>query len=462
MKSLLSRSLALALLAASLGHAHAATYLLLSQTNALAAGITNLAKAYTDSVVTGGDSNTIVLMATNSAKAYTDAHNSTNAANWVASGTTNSTITGNVIQGASTGMATNPVSSVYGPGLSIYGTGSVDPYLRLHRGDEVLGLDLWSDSSTGNVYFDHQHNSDATGFLFRRKIRSGTAAYDFGMIGTNSAFYNTWQINGSFIGVTNQWKLKHGVSTHPTFQSSGINQATRLYLIPQSVPASGLISGIKLFGSDFDSDMVNYDDFGLLNSVDGNYINTKINGTGVLKPLFFTKQDNQVAMWIDLTNMVVHARDIRVTNNVEVGGTNFVSELVVTNGAAVGALRSPTITAGSVSVTNNIAYLSTTPVADVINLDAGFSEETVSGAVTIAHGTNGVAAVLKSAVKSYYNPSGSDQTLTIPALWRTNAFSAVPTALTNGWITVLRLTSFGSTASAATQTNCYVTFSYFH
>lgn len=365
--------LSLILLAAMIP-ARGATYLQLSQTNAFATGI--VARAGTNAanwtpVSTNGSelvgtatvanlsvaTNASVggLLSANSAQfTNTPTVNGvpvlTNAAagsgGWALVGTTNTTITGNAIQGVSTGTATNPASSVYGPGLSIYGTGSVDPYVRLHRGDEVLGLDIWSDSSTGNAYFDHQHNSDATGFLFRRKIRSGTPVIDFGMIGTNAGFYGNWQFNASFIGVTNKWKLKDGVSTHPTFQSSGASPATRLYLIPQSTPASGLVSGIKMFGSNFDADMVNYDDFGIYNSVDGNYINNKTNGTGVLKPLFFTKQDAQVAMWIDYTNMVVHVRTMNATNGYSANSiagitttwTNMISGVITQRISTIGGI----------------------------------------------------------------------------------------------------------------------------
>lgn len=102
-------------------------------------------------------------------------------------------------------------------------------------------------------------------------------------------------------------------------------------------------------------------------------------------------------------------------------------------------------------------------VGDTTFIDVQKASQTndISGTLTIAHATNGLDGVEMTHVRWLFNASGSDQTLSIPAGWRTNVYSPVPTKITNGTITKMVLHCIGPTASLATQTNCYVSFEYF-
>jgi hypothetical protein len=116
-------------------------------------------------------------------------------------------------------------------------------------------------------------------------------------------------------------------------------------------------------------------------------------------------------------------------------------------------------------VTNNISVVFASQITSAVNMTNGFRTNTVSGAVTLLHATNGISGQLLASTVAFYNGSGSDQTLTIPGGtgvgWQTNAFSPVPTKLTNGWVTMMYLKSLGATDTAAKQTNVLVSFEYF-
>jgi hypothetical protein len=102
-------------------------------------------------------------------------------------------------------------------------------------------------------------------------------------------------------------------------------------------------------------------------------------------------------------------------------------------------------------------------VGDTTFVDVQRASQTnaVSGALTFAHATNGVHGLDFTHVRYFFVGSGGPHTLTIPSGWRTNVYSAVPPALTNGTISVMYLKCGGPTASAAAQTNCYVSFEYY-
>ena len=177
--------LALAVAAATLVQANAATYLLLSQTNALAAGITNEAKAYADSLPTGST-------------------------NWVDSGTTNATLAGNSTQHNVT--ATNVVtgnagviSLAYmrladgsplfwnnGPVLRNSGTSILDllnnvesAYAQLRLGSAII-----TNSAAGTTPLTINHASGATapGHIYSV---GGTRKLEFGAAG-ELFIYNTY------------------------------------------------------------------------------------------------------------------------------------------------------------------------------------------------------------------------------------------------------------------------------
>lgn len=116
---------------------------------------------------------------------------------------------------------------------------------------------------------------------------------------------------------------------------------------------------------------------------------------------------------------------------------------------------------GSAQVTNNIGAILSVGDATYVDLTKASQTNAVSGAVTISFATNGIAGQDLTHVRWFFNGSGSDQTITIPSGWRTNLVSAVPAKLTNAVITVMYVKGGGPTASAATQTNCYVSFEYY-
>ncbi len=111
-------------------------------------------------------------------------------------------------------------------------------------------------------------------------------------------------------------------------------------------------------------------------------------------------------------------------------------------------------------------YSSSWPLLSVgdtsfVNLKIKSQTNSLSGAFTIAHATNGVTGEEWSHVRWLLNGSGSDQTLTFPSLWRTNVNRPVPPKSTNGTITKVTVTSIGPTSSSALQTNCVVDFDYY-
>jgi hypothetical protein len=116
---------------------------------------------------------------------------------------------------------------------------------------------------------------------------------------------------------------------------------------------------------------------------------------------------------------------------------------------------------GSHTYTKNVGAVLAVGATDAIDLTFASATNLVSGAITFLHATNGVDLVDKTHVRWFFNNSGSDQTLTIPAGWRTNVNSAVPPKLTNATVTAMYVKCNGPTSSAALQTNAYVSFEYY-
>jgi hypothetical protein len=131
--------------------------------------------------------------------------------------------------------------------------------------------------------------------------------------------------------------------------------------------------------------------------------------------------------------------------------TNFMGYGVVTNNLSV----------GDGTVAGNLGAVLAVGSTTYVDLNFASATNAISGALTIVYATNGVNLIHKTQTRWLFNGSGSDQTLTIPAGWRTNVYSAVPTKLTNATVTKLILESGGPTGSTALQTNCYVSFEYF-
>jgi len=121
---------------------------------------------------------------------------------------------------------------------------------------------------------------------------------------------------------------------------------------------------------------------------------------------------------------------------------------------------------GGVSITNltitgNAGATLASGDTNVVDLNFASRTTVVTNAITFAHATNGVALVHKSQVRWFTAGGAGPYALVVPATWRTNMLSAVPAAITNGVITKMIVESFGACASAATQTNCAVSFEYY-
>lgn len=119
------------------------------------------------------------------------------------------------------------------------------------------------------------------------------------------------------------------------------------------------------------------------------------------------------------------------------------------------------LTVNNAVVTNNLGAILSVGDTTFVNVQKASQTNSVTGALTFAHATNGVHGTDFTHVRWIFVPSGGPHTLTVPALWRTNVYSPVPPALTNGTITRMILSCVGPTANAASQTNCYVSFDYF-
>lgn len=146
--------------------------------------------------------------------------------------------------------------------------------------------------------------------------------------------------------------------------------------------------------------------------------------------------------------------------------------LTAQNGSSTNAMRADAAPALDVSIsptwtgehtyTKNVGAQLAVGATDAVDFTYADRTNDVSGAMTFLYATNGVDLVSRTCVRWFFNGSGSDQTLTIPSGWRTNAFSPVPSKLTNGWITAMYCKFLGPTSSAALQTNVTVSFEYYH
>jgi hypothetical protein len=116
---------------------------------------------------------------------------------------------------------------------------------------------------------------------------------------------------------------------------------------------------------------------------------------------------------------------------------------------------------GITKVEANVGAVLTVGDTTFVNMLLGSQTNVVSGAVAIEYATNGLHNVELTHIRTWFVPSGGPHTLTIPSGWRTNVYSAVPPALTNGTITKMFVRGMGPTADAASQTNVQVSFEYY-
>jgi hypothetical protein len=116
---------------------------------------------------------------------------------------------------------------------------------------------------------------------------------------------------------------------------------------------------------------------------------------------------------------------------------------------------------GITKVDSNVGAVLDVGSTDSVNMLYGSRTNSVTAAFTILHATNGLHGVDLTHVRWIFVPSGGPHTLTIPTAWRTNVYSAVPPALTNGTIYRMVVACGGPTSDAASQTNAYVSFEYY-
>ncbi len=173
--------------------------------------------------------------------------------------------------------------------------------------------------------------------------------------------------------------------------------------------------------------------------------------------------------------------NIVVTNNITVkNGGNIIMETntyISINGTNVALInptdnviprRTGTNTFGDSSLTDNGVITTTAgnigallSVGDTTFVDVQRASQTneMSGAMTFAHATNGINLVEFTHVRTFYNPSGANRTVTLPALWHN--VTGTSFVVTNNTVVELYVKSKGSTATSATQTNVYSNVQYF-
>lgn len=110
------------------------------------------------------------------------------------------------------------------------------------------------------------------------------------------------------------------IAGHLTVKPNAANSAARLYLMPTGSPSS-TTAALKLFGSDYESDPVNYRDVGLYYSAaDGKfYLNSKANGTETNAPIAFAFQDGA---YVGAELVKFTATDSSVVAAIVLGGVN--------------------------------------------------------------------------------------------------------------------------------------------
>lgn len=112
-------------------------------------------------------------------------------------------------------------------------------------------------------------------------------------------------------------------------------------------------------------------------------------------------------------------------------------------------------------VTNNlVAIASGANPTNVVNLNTAVATNILDSSLTILHATNGATGFEKTHVRWFW-AGGADRTLIIPVEWKTNVYSAIPTAITNGTITRMFVTSIGATGDSASQSNVFVSFEFY-
>lgn len=102
-------------------------------------------------------------------------------------------------------------------------------------------------------------------------------------------------------------------------------------------------------------------------------------------------------------------------------------------------------------VSQNIGAALTAGDLTFVDMQRASQTNSLSGAMTLAHATNGTDLVEWTHRRYLFNSSGSDRLVTLPAGWH-NA-SGQTFTVTNGTMAQLNVTSWGDTSTSARQTN---------
>lgn len=176
---------------------------------------------------------------------------------------------------------------------------------------------------------------------------------------------------------------------------------------------------------------------------------------------------NVYQQFVTVTNVYKNSTILYSNTIVMIDGTNLATvnptDTYIPYRANASNFADSTLKVGDsiVKADANIGAVLSVGSTTVVDLSKGSQTNQVAGAMAFTHATNGIGGVDLTHVRWLFNSSGSDQTLTIPSGWRTNVFSPVPPALTNATITVMYVKCGGPTATAAAQTNCYVSFEFY-
>jgi hypothetical protein len=145
--------------------------------------------------------------------------------------------------------------------------------------------------------------------------------------------------------------------------------------------------------------------------------------------------------------------------------------LSAVNGSASTALRSDGAPALSQAIaptwtsihkySANVGAVLTTGDTTFVDMQKASQTNSLSGALTFAHATNGLDTVEFTHVRTIYNGSGSDLTVSFPSGWLKGSGAGSSITVTNNKVAKVYVNSTGPTASSATQTNVSVTVSFF-
>lgn len=262
------------------------------------------------------------------------------------------------------------ISNVYNNITNISGGGNVT------QADLDLKVNISGSAWTGNMIMDGttittNTTADKDAYIYMdsalptvrmRSRNNGTAGYfelfpyysDILVSGRRYNFTNTSLdiSNSSLINVSGYNVTPSGPYNF-NIQSVYDNNPTRMYLIPKGNVSSGLVSGIKLFGTDYINDTSNYDDFGIYNSLDGLHFNSKKLGTGQDKDFIFSSQDTENILTIAKNSSILHsnASSVSLRSSLPIYGLQNVERGVTPENSTVITNRKDSVTAtfGNVS-----------------------------------------------------------------------------------------------------------------